>query len=114
MPEESWTPEEEQSIVNLVPQFRLSEDLPTTGVTVTVMTPPLIVSFPPQPGIPYSPNAQADAATRKGALDLIERQIAERTGGAENDINQWIAGLTNHHRYFALYREAFRRAKARY
>jgi hypothetical protein len=109
----SFTPEEEEQIERLVVQFSVNESLPQEGVVVNLNAPPLFITFPPSPPSPTGVNGSAQAATRHEAFAIIDSQVDAALDAAKAAIDAWIAGLSNHHRDFEVYREAYRRAKAR-
>lgn len=113
MPKATFTPEEEQTIQGLESQFNRQETLPGTNVGIRVGAPNIQVDFPTPPPPQIGVGAYQEAAKKPDAIIAADTQIESQIAAAEAAVDQWIAALNNHHRYFELYREAYRRARAR-
>jgi hypothetical protein len=109
----SFTESEEQIINQIVAQTNLAGNLPGEMIGFTITMPPFNMSIPAPPSFGGVMIANAQAATIDQAIDQIAMQLNGQVTTAETTIDTWLAGLGDYHRYFALYREAISRVKAR-
>jgi len=112
MPEETFTPDEQQTINQIADQINVTMRTQGGSVALTIAMPAYPQALTPPPIPTQQAYGQATASTVDEALEAAEANANNQIDNVERQFDEWLTTLTAYRRQIRLYREALKKATA--